>query len=220
MWNRSRTVAILVLAVSGLTAACQAGTSTGSATTIDSGGSSPASSLAAAPTPTPTATLTPSPTPEPTPEPTPTPKPTPEPWKVHKSKVFKYAIKYPPDWVVTPGSKQRADAFDDFATKFVFVERDTVSTWVDIEGTVDRERAYFKSHYAAKVVSDKRISVGKLSGRLLVFNGTDDGQKLRIQHLIIARGKVGYFLTMWSDRGTEKADAKLFARMYNSFSPS
>ncbi len=80
--------------------------------------------------------------------------------------------------------------------------------------------SFNKSHYKAKLVSDKRASVGALSGRLLTFNGTDDGRTVRIQHLIIARGKVGYLITMFSDRGAEKADAKLFLRMYNSFKPT
>ena len=54
----------------------------------------------------------------------------------------------------------------------------------------------------------------------LTFNGSDDGQKVRIQHLIIARGKIGYFVTMFSNPGNEKADATLFLRMYNSFKPT
>ena len=181
---------------------------------------SPSPSTAPSATPKATPTATPTATPEPTATPTPTPKPTPVPWAVYKSKPHKYSIKHPPDWIVTPGSASRADLIDDFDSRYVFLERDTVSTWVDVQGTVDQEKAYYKSHYKAKLVSDKKVHVGSLSGRLLTFNGTDDGQKLRIQHLIIARGKIGYFITMYSDPGNEAADAKLFLRMYNSFKPS
>lgn len=214
MIKRWMIIGLLAVGVSGVTGACAAG-------------QVPSSAAVVAPTPTPSTagatvmpTATPTPSPTATPEPTASPSPTPVPWAVHKSKLFKYQIKHPAEWIVTPGSKSRADLIDDSGSHYVSIERDTVSTWVDVGGTVDFEKAYFKSHYKAKLVSDKKVSVGSLSGRLLTFNGTDDGQKFRIQHLIIARGKVGYFVTMWSDPGNEKADAKLFLRMYNSFKPT
>ena len=213
-------VALLALSVSGVTSACDTGQSAASVAAVAQ--ASPSALAPASGTPRPAATPgpTPSPTAAPTPSPTPSPKPTPVPWTVYKSKLFKYSIKHPPDWIVTPGSSQRADLFDDYTTHFVFINRDTVSTWVDIEGTVSAQKAFIKSHYKAKLLTDKRVSVGALSGRLLTFTGTTEGRKVYIQHLIIARGKVGYLLTMFSDRGAEKADAKLFLRMYNSFKPS
>ena len=180
---------------------------------------SPASSVALAASPSPSPTATPEPTPTPTATPTPTPVPTPEPWKVYKSKRFKYQMKYPPDWVVTPGSSTRADQFDDFASHYVYVSRDTVSTSVDLEGTVAHEKALFKSHYKAKVLTDKKVAVGSYSGRLVTFSGVNDGRKLYIQVVIIKRGAVGYFIEMFSDPGQEAADRKLFLRMYNSFKP-
>jgi hypothetical protein len=212
-------VGLLAVSVSGLTGACAAGqtTTTTSAGPIAAASQSPASTPAATPT---APTASPTATPDPTATPVPTPKPTPVPWAVYKSKRFKYQIKHPPDWIVTPGSSSRADQIDDFASHYVFLERDTVSTWVDIKATVDAQKAFYKSHFKAKLTSDKKVSVGSLSGRLLTFNGSEDGRKFRIQHLIIARGKVGYFVTMFSDPGNEKADAKLFLRMYNSFKPT
>lgn len=222
MSKRWMIVVFLVIAISGVTAACDAAQQTGSPAAVADASLSPAPSAAAtaAPTSAPTPTATPTATPAPTASPAPTPKPTPVPWKVYKSKLFRYTIKYPPEWIVTPGSASRSDLFDDFTSHYVFIDRDTVSTWVDIERTVSAEKAFYKSHFKAKLVSDKRVSVGALSGRLLTFNGSDDGRNVRIQHLIIARGKVGYLLTMFSDRGAEKADAKLFLRMYNSFKPT
>jgi hypothetical protein len=179
---------------------------------------SPASSAALAASPSPSAS--PSPTPTPTATPTPSPKPTPVPWKTYKSKRFKYQMKYPPDWVVTPGSSTRADQFDDYGSHYVYVSRDTVSTTVDLAGTVAAEKAYFKSHYSAKLLSDKRISVGSYSGRLLTFTGVDEGRKFYIQLVVIKRGAVGYFIEMFSDPGAEAADRRLFLRMYNSFKPT
>ena len=218
MIKRWTIVGLLAVSVSGITG-CSAGqtTTTSSAAAV---AATPSPSPAATPSPTAAPTPSPTATAEPTATPAPTPKPTPVPWAVYKSARFKYSIKHPPDWIVTPGSSSRADQIDDFASHYVFLERDTVSTWVDIKGTVDQEKAYYKSHYKAKLVSDKKVSVGSLSGRLLTFNGSEDGRKFRIQHLIIARGKVGYFVTMFSDPGNEKADAKLFLRMYNSFKPT
>jgi len=176
--------------------------------------------LVASPSPTPSPSPSATPTPIPTATPTPTPKPTPVPWKTYKSKRFRYQMKYPPDWVVTPGSSTRADQFDDYGSHYVYVSRDTVSTFVDLAATVAHEKALIKSHYAGKLLSDKRISVGSYSGRLLTFNGSLDGRKLYIQVVVIKRGAVGYFVEMFSDRGTEAADRKLFLRMYNSFRPT
>ena len=217
MIKRWTIVGLLAVSVSGI-AGCSAGQTTSSAVAVAA--VTPSPSAAATSTPAASATASPTATPEPTATPAPTPKPTPVPWAVYKSKRFKYSIKHPPEWIVTPGASDRADQIDDFSAHYVFLERDTVSTWVDIKGTVDAQKAFYKSHYKAKLVSDKKVSVGRLSGRLLTFNGTEDGRKFRIQHLIIARGKVGYFVTMWSDPGNEKADAKLFLRMYNSFKPT
>jgi hypothetical protein len=179
---------------------------------------SPASSVAAAASPSPSVSPTPSPTP--TASPTPTPVPTPEPWKTYKSTRFKYRMSYPPDWVVTPGTSKRADQYDDFSSHFVYVSRDTVSTTVDLAGTVADEKALLKSHYKAKLLTDKKITLGSYSGRILTFNGVSDGRKLYLQIIVIKRGAVGYFIEMFSDRGNEAADRKLFYRMYKSFKPT
>jgi hypothetical protein len=215
-------VGMMVVAVGGLTAGCdtgQASPAAEAAAPAASPSSSPTTAAAATPSPTPAPTAVPTPTPVPTPMPTPTPAPTPVPWQVYKSKLYKYSIKYPPGWVVTPGSAKRADQIDDFTSHYVYLERDTVSTWVDMKGTVASQKATIKSHFKATLLSDKVVHVGSLTGHLLTFNGSLDGRKFRIQHLIIAHGKVGYLITMFSDRGAEKADAKLFLRMYNSFKP-
>ena len=185
--------------------------------------SSPASSLAAVASPSPAAspTATPeaTPTPTPTATPVPTPVPTPVAWKSYKSKRYKYTMKYPPDWVVTPGTSGHSDQFDDFGSHFVYVFRDTVSTSVDLNGTVAQEKALYKSHYKAKLLTDKVVHVGAYSGRILTFNGVNDGRNFYIQVVIIKRGKVGYFIEMWSNPGAEAADRKLFLRIYNSFKP-
>ena len=185
--------------------------------------SSPASSLAVVASPSPTASASASaaasPTPSPTATPAPTPAPTPEPWKTYKSKRYRYTIKYPPDWIVTPGTSGHSDQIDDFNSHFVYVFRDTVSTSVDLNGTVAQEKALYRSHYKAKLLTDKTVHVGAYSGRILTFNGVNDGRKFYIQVVIIKRGNVGYFIEMFSDRGHEAADRKLFLRIYNSFKP-
>ena len=172
-------------------------------------------SASASPTASPTAT----PTAEPTATPSPTPAPTPVPWQTYKSKLFKYSMKYPPDWIVTPGTSKRSDQYDDSGTHFVYVYRDTVSTTVDLNGTVSAEIAYYKSHYKAKLLTNKLVHVGAYSGKSLTFTGSANGRKFYMQVIIIKRGKVGYFIEMWSDPGAESADRKLFLRIYNSFKP-
>jgi hypothetical protein len=184
---------------------------------------SPTSSVALAASPTPSTSPSPSPsstaTPTPTATPAPTPVPTPEPWKTYRSKRYKYSMKYPPDWVVTPGSAGHADQFDDYQSHFVTVFRDTVSTFVDLNGTVSQEIALMKSHYKAKLLTNQVVHIGAYSGKILTFNATDNGRKYYVQIVIIKRGAVGYFIDMWSDPGAEAADRKLFLRIYNSFKP-
>ena len=85
---------------------------------------------------------------------------------------------------------------------------------------VAAEKALLKSHYKAKLLSDKKISLGRYSGRLMTFSGVDDGRKLYIQVLTIRRGAVAYFIEMFSDTGTEADDRKLFYRMYKTFKPT
>ena len=181
---------------------------------------SPASSVAVAASPSPSPTASPTPSPTPTASPTPTPVPTPVPWKTYKSTRFKYRMSYPPDWVVTPGTSKRADQYDDFSTHFVYVSRDTVSTSVDLSGTIADEKALLKSHYKAKLLSDKKIALGSYSGRLLTFSGVSEGRKLYLQVIIIKRGAAGYFIEMFSDIGNQPEDRKLFYRMYKTFKPT
>jgi hypothetical protein len=178
---------------------------------------SPASSVAVA---SPSSTPSPTPSPSPTASPTPTPVPTPVPWKTYKSTRFKYRMSYPPDWVVTPGTSKRADQYDDFGSHFVYVSRDTVSTTVDLTGTIADEKALLKSHYKAKLLSDKKIALGSYSGRLLTFSGVSEGRKLYLQVIIVKRGAAGYFIEMFSDIGNQPEDRKLFYRMYKTFKPT
>jgi hypothetical protein len=217
MSKHSWTLAVLSVGLAVVATAC--GGAPAPAASVAS--ASPASSIALAASPSPSATPTaePTPSPAPTATPAPTPVPTPVPWKTYKSARFKYQMKYPPDWVVTPGSSKRADQIDDYSSHFVYVSRDTVSTTVDLNGTVANEKALFRSHYKAKLLSDKKVYVGKYSGRILTFSGVNEGRKLYMQVVIIKRGAVGYFIEMFSDPGTEGADRKLFLRMYNSFKP-
>ena len=182
---------------------------------------SPAGSIAqvASASPSASSNASASPSASPTATPAPTPVPTPVPWKTYKSKRFKYQMNYPPDWIVTPGASNRSDQYDDSSSHYVYVFRDTVSTTVDLNGTVSREIALFKSHYKTKVLTNKVAHVGAYSGRIITMTGTNSGRKFYIQVLIIKRGAVGYFLEMWSDPGHEGADRKLFLRMYTSFKP-
>jgi hypothetical protein len=169
--------------------------------------SSPSPSARPSPTATPAATATPAPT----------PTPTPTPWKSYTSKRFRYTIKYPPTWIVTPGSASRADQFDDFRTYVVFVSRDTVTGSISLARTVSSRVAYMKSHYKAKLLTKKTIRLAGYSGRILTFNATDSGRKVYIQVIILARGRVGYFIDMWTDRGTEAADRALFKKIYKTW---
>lgn len=186
----------------------------------------PPSAAAASPSPSstaaPTATPRPTATPVPTASPSPTPAPTPVPWLGYTSKRFHYKIKYPPTWVVTPGSAKLSDQFDGFTYPYVFVSRDVVSrgATASVSLTTTRQIAYYKSHYKGKVLVNKAVRVGGWSGRLLIFSGTDNGVKLLYQQVNVARGRVGYFIEMESYLENAKADKVLFKKVYSTFKPT
>jgi hypothetical protein len=162
--------------------------------------------------------VTPTATPEPTATPTPTPAPTPTPWLAYRSKRFHYKIKYPPTWIVTPGSARLSDLFDDFGTHALYVERDTIRTGtISLSLTESSQVAIYKSHYRAKVISRKSIRVDGWPARLITMKGNDDGRKLYIQAIFVGRGRVGYFLTLYSDDGHRKADQALFKKIWKTF---
>jgi len=168
------------------------------------------------PSPSPSATAAPTPTATPVATPTPTPVP----WKTYKSKLFKYKMSYPPDWVVTPGSAKFSDLYDSYGHPYVYVTRDTVSGIASVNLTVSGEISYMKSHYKAKLISNASIKLASgFTGRVLTFTGIDDGLKVYIKEVIVAKGRVGYFLTMFAERATATADTKIFRKMYGSWRP-
>jgi len=219
--------AIAALLIVGVVAACDAETPTPSPSpSLTAVAASQAASASPSPSPTPSAA--PSPTPQPTATPTvvptatplPTPVPTPVPWLAYKSKRFHYSIKYPPTWIVTPGSVKLADEYDEFSYPVVYVSRDVVTTSVSVSLTVSHDIAYYKSHYKAKVVSNKAIRLAGWSGRMIIFRGTDDGRTLLFQHIILAKGRVAYFLDMVGDNAEATPDQALFKKMYLTWRPT
>jgi hypothetical protein len=191
-------------------------TATVSPTTSASSTAAPTATPAPIATPAPTAT----PVPAATPVPTATPAPTPTPWKTRKSKRFHYVIKYPPTWVATPGSAKFADTYDGYDYPYVYISRDTVPGSVSISRTVTSDIAYYKSHYKAKVISNKAIKLKGWSGRIVTYKGKDGRLNVIIQKIILAKGSVGYFLTMIGEASTADADKAVFKKMYRTFRPT
>jgi PsbP-like protein len=173
------------------------------------------------PSAAPLATPSPTPAATPTPTPMPSPTPTPEPWQSFTSKKLRYSIKYPPDWVATPATPGYGDSLDDRGATFVFIDRDVVSAGsvAALERTAKAQIAYYKSHYDAKVLSNKKARVAGWNGRLIKMVGTEDGVETYYQLLLLAKGRVGYFLDWRSDDDDRDADKALFERMYKSFKP-
>jgi hypothetical protein len=173
---------------------------------------------------TPEATTTPLPTetPLPTATPSPTPAPTPVPWQSYTSKRFHYKMKYPPGWIVTPGNASTSDQFDAYVYPYVYVYRDVLSRGsVSVSLTATHDIAYYKSHFKAKVIVNKSIKLAGWSGRYLIFNGTtSNGAKLQFQHIIIAKGRVAYFIDMDGLIENAKADRTLFRKIYLTFRPT
>lgn len=187
--------------------------------------SAPAASPTSSPSPSssPDATASPTATPSATPSPTPTPKPTPVPWKAYTSKLFHYKVTYPPSWIVTPGTARLTDQFDGFGYPYAYIWRDVVSAGsiASVSLTVNHAIATMKSHFHAKVVSNKSIRLaGGYSGRILVFTGIDNGLKVTFRRIFLAKGRVGYFLDLYGDSTEAAADAALFKKLYLSWRPT
>jgi hypothetical protein len=216
---------ITALLIVGVVAACgsqatPAPSSPASAVPSASAVIAAAASSAPSPSPSPTPSTAPTATPQPTPTLAPTPAPTPIPWKTYTSKRYHYKIKYPPDWIVTPGTTKLSDAFDHFDYPYIYVFRDTVTGSVSISATVTAQVAFYKSHYKAKLVSNASITLAGWSGRLLTFSGVDDGLKVIIKEAIVGKGKVGYFITMFGEPANAEADRDLFKKMYLTWRPT
>lgn len=120
---------------------------------------------------------------------------------------------------MTPGTSKLSDQFDDFESTFLYVWRDTVSGTASVNLTVSHDIAYYKSHFKAKLSSNKPIRLAGWPGRILIFTGVDNGQKVLIQRIVIAKGSAGYSLTMWSDLSDAAAAKATFKKMYLTWRP-
>jgi hypothetical protein len=54
---------------------------------------------------------------------------------------------------------------------------------------------------------------------MLVFEGVSDGLKVTVQHIVVAKGKVGYFIEMFSERAQAAPDKVLFRHIYATWRP-
>ena len=144
------------------------------------------------------------------------------PWKSYTSKRYHYKIQYPPTWIVTPGSAGISDQYDAYDYPVLYVSRDTVPSGsiASVRLTISHDIAWYKSHYKTVVVSNKSIKVAGWSGRLLILRGTDNGRTVLIQHLVVAKGRVGYTLNLYGDNNTAGADRALFKRIYGTWRPT
>jgi len=137
-------------------------------------------------------------------------------WKTYRSARFHYALKYPADWVVTPGSVKLPDSFDD-RERFVYASRTTVSGRVSLKLTIAFETSYMKSHYRARLLTSASVRAAGWPAKLLTFRATRDGRKFYVQELIAAKGSAAYFLVWWSDLGNEAADRSVFRQIFATF---
>jgi hypothetical protein len=225
------TVAVLLALVTALVAACgsqQPSPAPSTALALASATAAPSALPSATPSSTPVASATPLATATPlaaaTPvtTPKPTPKPTPVPWKSYTSKKYHYKISYPPTWIVTPGSGNYSDEFDNFVYPYLYVYRDVVPSgyYVSVTKAMNQRIAYFKSHYHASVVSNKSIKVNGWPGRIAILKGKDGVVNLQIQELILAKGRIGYELELMGELDAAASDKALFKRIYSSWHPT
>ena len=130
-------------------------------------------------------------------------------------------MKYPPDWVATPATPGYGDSFDDRGSMFVFVDRDVVSAGsvAALERTAKAEIAYYKSHYDAKVLSNKKAKVAGWNGRLIKMTATSTAWRPTSSCCCWPRVEWATSLDWSSEDDDREADKALFERMYKSFKP-
>jgi hypothetical protein len=219
--------AVVALAVVG----CDASKPSPSVSPSDAPVAQVSPSAAADPSPSPsasavpTASASPSPTPvaspDPTPSASPAPAPTPTPWQHFTSKRYHYKISYPPGWIVTPAPVGGVDQFDNYDYPYIDVDRSVESGSPSLRLTVNYEISYFKSHYHGKLVKNQSITLaGGYSGRMLTFNAVDDGVKVVAREIIVAKGRVGYFLDLWGKPASATQDYAIFKTMFTSWRPT
>ena len=101
----------------------------------------------------------------------------------------------------------------------MYVSRDTVpsGSYASVNLTISHDIAWYKSHYKAKVISNKSIKLAGWPGRILTMRGSDNGRTVLIQHLVVAKGRVGYTLNMYGDNENAGVDKAFFKRMYGTW---
>jgi hypothetical protein len=123
---------------------------------------------------------------------------------------------------VTPGGAGIADQFDRYVEPYVYVERDLVpsGSTVSMSLTVTHDVAYYKSHFDATLTSNTSIKLAGWSGRLLMFRGKWHGQTVFDQRIILAKGRVAYYLDMQGLNTSAVADRALFKQIYTTWRPT
>jgi hypothetical protein len=124
---------------------------------------------------------------------------------------------YPPGWVVTPGTATVLDQYDNYGYPYVYVDRATGSG--SLKASTAFEVAYLKSHYAARLVSNRSIKLAGFPGRLIRLQGKDNGVDVTIQELVLVRGGVGYYISLYAERESFATDATTFETMYRTWRP-
>jgi hypothetical protein len=209
----SRLPLVVALVAAGAVAACGAASIT----------PTPSSAVAVASQPvllSPTPSVAPSPSPSPSPQPTAKPSSKPAPWETYKSTKYHYTISHPPFWAVRPGRHSEPDMFDHSGYPFVYVSRDVDPTPLTLSETVAWDIAWYKSHYHAKVVTNRAIKVAGYNGRLITYRGLDGAVRVVIESLQLVKGRVSYDLSMIGLAIDADSNASIFKRMYTSFKPT
>lgn len=179
--------------------------------------SSPTISATSSTAPSSSPSATPTPTARPTATVVPTPAPTAEPWKTYTSARFHYSMNYPPRWSVTPGTATILDQYDNFGYPTVYVDRQVGSG--TLRAATDYEVAYLKSHYGAKLISNKAIKLAGFPGRLLTMDGKENGVLVRIVEVVLVKGRVAYYISQFGERALAASDVGTFQTMYESWRP-
>jgi len=175
--------------------------------------SAPAEVAAAAPYrfPPPLAPSAPPPARQPTP-------PTTE-WRTYTSELFQYEIRYPPTWAVTAGRGPFADEIDTGDLPWLFVRRgladDTTPT---VAAAIEHDVLIERRDDRAEFVSAHSISLpGGYEGTYLLYRGRIRLGPVTVQRIIVEKGGVFYYFSLYGERASEAADIALFEQIYGTW---
>jgi len=140
-------------------------------------------------------------------------------WRTYTSDLFRYEVRYPPTWAVEQGGGPFADEIDTGDLPWLFVRRGVAdSTTPTVGAAVKGDIRIERRDDRAELVSARSIALpGGYEGMYLLYHGRIAAGPVTLQRIIVAKGAVFYYFSLYGELRTEAADIALFGQIYGSW---